>query len=445
MRMAHFRAVFCTFTASKTSNRMKQKHITLLLLAVVTLLTMGSCKKDLFDKETYTEAVDDQFRVDNIDKNHDWCLTKNDTITIKTPDARIYSVQIITGDPRTASRAEIAAEGVCYGNQAVLNYTVPVVITLIYIAALDQNGNYLGIVGFSYGTKEIELTLDILDSSGSFNQPNYQTFTYIYDSSFPMPDDFDYNDMVLRISKKTPNLANSVQVDLTVTMEACGADQIYAAAIQLVGISYDDVSKVEVVEGEPMDKDYPNNLREFIRSDESLLRGIHGEAVINLFDCAQWVFNKNFNEMGEIPIIRYNTTREAAENYSAKANPVTTTYRITFKNRDKARSMTFNTIDPFIIHRYTSNYGLWEVHTYAHKFDSTLIQVNSSAYDNHISWSVIVPKADFRYPLEGISLCNFNSNLNETFGPYEGFAGWMKDHTSNRNWYLHLDRPQLVY
>ena len=425
---------------------MKKKSNIVLLLAAAMLLGVTSCKKDLFDKEIYNEAVDDQFRVDNIDKNHDWCLTKNDTVLVKTPESAIYSVQLLTDNPPYSSRPEIAAEGVCYGNQARLAYTLPVQSEYLFIAALDSNGKYLGMKMVPYGTKETELKIDELSDLGnSYTKIVYQTFTYIYDSSFPMPDDFDYNDMVLRISKKTPNLANSVQVDLTVTMEACGADQIYAAAIQLVGISYDDVSKVEVVEGEPMDKDYPNNLRDFIRSDETLLRGIHGEAVINLFDCAQWVFNKNFNEMGEIPIIRYNTTREESENYSAKADPVTTTYRITFKDRDKARSMTFNTIDPFIIHRYTNNYGLWEVHTYAHKFDSTLIQVNSSAYDNHISWSVIVPKADFRYPLEGISLCNFNSSLNETFGPYEGFAGWMKDHTSNRNWYLHLDRPQLVY
>ena len=428
---------------------MKKKHFTLLIISVVTLLTTGSCSKELFDKETYDGFVDYNFMVDNADPEHDWCLTKNDTITIKTPESSIYSVQILTENPYTSSNSEIAAEGITYvwdGAQAELAYTLPITKTTAYVAALDDSGNYMGVVPFTYGTKELEVTIANLQRPGTLTTPTYQTFTYLYCSTFPTPGDFDYNDMVLRISKSLPNLANSNTIDLTVKLEACGASEIYAAAIQLAGVKYDDISKVEIVSGEAMDKDYPLS-RIFITNANTIFRGRNGEAVINLFECAQWALGKKKNTQGDISVIRYNTSHEEKENYSATVDPVVTTYRITFKSREKARLFTFDQIDPFIVHQNT-NGGIWEVHTYAHKFDETIwgsFNGNQSAYENHVSWSLVIPYADFRYTIEGSSLSSFNSNISSTYGAYEGFADWMKNHLTSRDWYLHISRPQLVY
>ncbi|MBR2114155.1 MAG: DUF4842 domain-containing protein [Prevotella sp.] len=426
---------------------MKKNHITLLLLATaVTLLTATSCKKEYFDEEKYNDFVDDMFQVDGIDKNHDWCLTKDDTITIKTPESRIYSVEVLTADLRTASNPEIIAEGVCYGDQAELAYTVPVVATNIYIAALDQDGKYLGITSVPFGTKEIELAIDDLQPIGSkYTIPTYQTFTYLYVCTFPLPSEaFDYNDMALRISKKNTRLENSLTVDLHVTLKAAGTKEPYAGAIQLADIKYSDIDKVEIVEGKPMDDGYPL-MRQYITSDAPLICGRNGEAVINLFESAHWAFGKQRDEVGNIIRLIYNTTPSVQENYSSKADPINRTYRIYFKDRNKARMLTLNRVDPFLIHEY--NGGKWEIHTYAHKFDEVLNSVftNKAAYDNHMSWALIIPKADFKYPIEGMSLSTFDNELEETFGPYEGFVGWMKDHTTHHNWYLNLKRPDLVY
>lgn len=428
---------------------MKQKHYILLLLGAVMLLTMPSCSKDQFDKDAYNQIVDSLLFIDNADPDHDWCLTKNDTITVTTPGSSIYSVQILTSNPYTTTNAEIAAAAITYvwdGNKASLAYTIPITQSQVWLAGLDSKGNCLGVTSFNYGTKEIELTTDMLDNSGSFEAPTYQTFTYIYESTFPMPDDFDYNDMVLRITKFTPDIANSLAVDLTVKLEACGAGELYGAAIQLAGINYDDLNKVEIVEGERFDKEYPLQ-RLFITNSNTLLRGRHGEAVINLFECAQWAMSKTKDKLGDIDAIKYNTSHQDVENVSATVTPPVVTYRLTFKDRDKARSLTYDRIDPFIIHQNTDG-GIWEVHTYAHKFDETLwacFNGYESAYDNHVSWAIVIPKADFRYPIEGMSLCSFNSTLGETFGPYEGFAGWIQDHLTNLNWYVTPTREQLVY
>jgi len=426
---------------------MKRQVITFSILAAMLLLAATSCKKEQFDKEQYDNLVDKLFHVDGLDENHDWLLTKDDTITVKTPDSRIYKIQLLTDNPHSALRAEIMAEGVCYGNQATLAYTVPIVSTQIYIVALDENGDYLAYKGVPFGTKEIEVTLNTMDQFGGiFKKPEDQTFTYVYTADFPVPSDasFDYNDMVLRISKKMPNQNNPFTVDLTVTLSAVGTKESYAAAIQLADVKYDDISSVTIVEGELMDKGYPF-MRSVLKSEEPLVRGRNGEAVINLFECSHWTYSKEKTEVGGVLCRYFNVMRATAENQSINGEPITVTYRINFKTREKARMLTFDRIDPFMIHQYNaSNY---EIHTYPHKFDEVLVHYITlrEAFDNHLSWCVTIPKGDFLYPIEGAKLCSFNNVIGETFGPYEGFAGWLRNHNSNQNWYLNVTRPQLVF
>ncbi len=422
---------------------MKMSRLTILMSASLLILT--SCSEDLFDKKTYNKAVNYQFMVDNVDPEHDWCLTKNDTMSIRVKDSQIYSVQILTEDPYTSENAEIAAESVCFGGWENLTFTISDLQSQVYVAALDKNGDYLGVKPTAYNIKKLELSTADLQSTGTLTEPTYQTFTYLYDTNFPQPGQFDYNDMVLRINKNNPDIGNTLVVDLNVTLEACGANQLYAAGIHLGGINYDDITKVEIVDGKPLDDGYPLQ-RIFITSDV-LTKARNGEAVISLFECAQWAMAKKKNKLGDISVIKYNVSLTDEEEKTATVAPVTATYRITFKDRDKARSMTFDRIDPFVIHQ-NSNGGIWEVHTYAYKFDETLRELyygQESAYDNHISWALVIPKHDFRYPLEGLPIASYNEETGEVFGSYLGFIDWMMDHENYHDWYLKLDHPYFVY
>ena len=72
-----------------------KKNYFFLCLAVFAL-SLTSCNKELFDQEQYDELVDNQFMIDNADPKHDWCLTKNDTILVRTTEAIIYKVQVLT-------------------------------------------------------------------------------------------------------------------------------------------------------------------------------------------------------------------------------------------------------------------------------------------------------------------------------------------------------------
>ena len=424
---------------------MKQRHIPLLFATAAMLMATTSCNKNQFDQEIYNEEVSIQFMIDNVDKQHDWNLTKSDTITVRVPDSRIYSIQILTENPYTSKTSEIAAEGVPYDNVATMAFTIPVTQSTVYIAALNSEGNYIGVTSFTYGEEEVVVRMTELDNSGTFHKPTSQTFTYLYESTFPSPDDFDFNDCVLRISKNQPNLANPTAVNLRVTLAAVGAGELYAGAIQLDGVKYSDVEKVEIIGGRNFDDGYPIDPATFIKNKDVLQQGKNGSAVIRMFECAQYAISKKQDYAGDIAIIRYNTAHTDRENYSATVDPITITYRITFKNRDVARLFTFDRIDPFIIHQY--NIGHFEVHTYAHKFDLCIsnLDTNLKAYDNHISWAVVIPKGDFRYPIENMPLSTFSTLTGSAFGPYDGFATWMGNHLISRDWYLTPTRPQLLY
>lgn len=424
---------------------MKQRHIPLLFATAAMLMVTTSCNKDQFDKDIYNDEVDIQFMIDNVDKQHDWNLTHSSSIYIKTDTEKICSVQLLTENPYTSTDAEIIAESVVFGSAQELAYTLPITKNSAYAVAYDVYGNPLGYTEFLFEDISLELSLAILKKQDTFYKPDYQAFTYLYESTFPMPDDFDFNDCVLRISKRNPELGNSLVVDLTVTLEAVGAGELYAGAIQLDGIRMEDIEKVEIVGGKAMDDGYPIDPATFIKNKDVWQEGKTHNVLIRLFECAQFAISKKQDYAGDIAIIRYNTARTDRENYSATVDPLTVTYRIYFKDADKAHSLTFDRIDPFIIHQY--NIGHFEVHTYAHKFDLCIsnLDTNLKAYDNHISWAVVIPKGDFRYPIENMPLSTFNADVDATFGPYDGFATWMGNHLISRDWYLTPTRPQLLY
>lgn len=427
---------------------MKTKKLSILLLSGFTMITL-SCEKEQFDKDAYDELVDYQFLIDNMDKEHDWCLTQSDTITIVAKSADVYSVQVLTANPYSSDNAEIVNEGICSQNSqtggygTVLAYTLPITQQEAFIAAKRNDGSYLGVVSFTVGTETVTLDAETMLSTGTLKTPQPQTFTFLYEEGFPLPGDFDFNDLVLRISKSTIDLSN--QVDLKVTVDAVGASKSYAAAIQLAGVKYNDVEKVEILEGTAMDSKYPM-LRMTIDSSKPLLKGRSGEAVINLFESGHYVMNNELNDVGSIQTLFYNTENADREDYSATVPSVTRTYRISFKSSDIARNLTFDQIDPFLVQEYNS--GLWEIHTYRYKLNEVLKSIyrgKQSFYDNHISWSIVVPKGDFRYPVEGMSMGTYNNNTGETFGPYTTFADWIKDRTQNRDWYEYAAYPQLLY
>ena len=424
---------------------MKQ-YIIGVILGGAMLTAATSCEKEKFDQEVYNDFVDYFFMIENVDKNHQWNLMKSDTVTI-TAAGSVNQIQILTDNPYTSTKAEVAAQSiVAYNGSVTLAYTIPAVQTRLYAAGLTRTGEYLGVVPFDYGTKAVDFSKTTLQQASSrVNKPTAQTFTYGFEDSFPEPDDFDYNDVVLRISKSYTDVA--FQIQLKVTLVAVGSGKQIAGAINLGGVKYDDLYSIKQVEDKRMDDGYPL-MRSMIGTEETFLRGNRGEAVINLFEDAHWSLSKSRQDDGSITWMRYNTASGNREGYSATVDSVTATYIISFKNTEQAQLFTFEQIDPFILEGY--NGGVWEVHTYRYKLVDVLKDIfrgNQLAYDNHISWSVSVPKADFQYPIEGMAMGTLNGGVN--FGSYytsgHSFGEWIQNQNSNTDWYLYPSSRDLVY
>lgn len=413
-----------------------------LFLGTVLVLCLSSCKKDLFNQEKYDEYVNFYFPIDNRDLDHDWKLTKSSTVSVTTTGDVQY-VQVLTDNPYNSSNAEIAAHEICENHAATLRYTVPIGQTTLYLAALSSDKQYMGVVPFTYGTKTIDLTTEALQHSGTLTPPTLQTFSYLYEANFPVPDDFDYNDCVLRISKGYTD--DPAQVLLTVKLEAVGSLKQIAGGIHLGGFNYDDILSVEIVEGERMDKDFPLP-KNMIDSNDNLVKGRNGEAVINLFEDAHWALLREKTSIGSIPRQMLNTNKDESDLNSATVEPITTTYCITFKRRELAHRLTFENIDPFILDDY--NGGTWEIHTYDYKLQDVLKEIfhgNTAAFDNHISWCITIPQRNVRYAIEGTALGSFKSETGIINGPYDDFVYWVQNHTNHTDWYLHPTRPQQLY
>ena len=77
---------------------------------------------------------------------------------------------------------------------------------------------------------------------------NYQplSYTYLYEEEYPEPGDYDYNDLVLRVSQQR---TGEKQITINVTISAVGASKMIASCIRLVGYRFQDIDSVYTTTG----------------------------------------------------------------------------------------------------------------------------------------------------------------------------------------------------
>ena len=230
------------------------------------------------------------------------------------------------------------------------------------------------------------------------------------------------------------------------TLAAVGATKQVGAAIRLPYISYADVEKVTIDEGTRFDEDYTID-RYYIANDEVLSNGRDGSAVINLFDDAHWSMSAKVS-MGQVKRMYYNTRKYDVLNESSIVPAVSRSYNVHLKNGYNAYFLSLADIDPFII---VSNNGFnVEVHTYQYKYDEALWDYTngSSGEDDRVPWALLVPDADFHYPVEGIALGMYRNGLvSGAYSRYNhSFGQWGRNRNSSTDWWLFDNAtPQLVF
>jgi hypothetical protein len=275
------------------------------LLLTGGFFSLSSCRHMEMSNSQWQEIVQNIYPVDSIDSQHTWDLLQDKALTVrvKIADPNITTVQVLNGNPYITKGVEILAERPCTtGHFVSPTFKVPNVAPTLYAAAINDEGRYY-VVSVD-GANDVTIGGSRVINGGTLYQPIYQTFTYLFEEDYPFPGDFDFNDVVMRISQ---HAVNDSTLKLTVTLAAVGGTQQIGAAIRLPNISYDDVKSVTIDEGSRFDENYSIN-RYFISNDEIYSRGRDGAPVINLFDDAHWCMNAK-EELGQVVRMYYNTRK----------------------------------------------------------------------------------------------------------------------------------------
>ena len=443
---------------------MRKSLIITLIAGAMAMLGVASCSKNVYDEETHRQLIKYFSAVDSVDQQHEWKLSEFKSYRYQVPSGSYKQLRIYSANPISNSKAELMNQIYVSGSQSgVLSVDVPYQVTTLYAALVDASGN-LTVASFpsSQGSETtIDFTAATTGTALSTLKP--QTYTYLFEENYPEPGDYDYNDVVLRVSQQRTAVN---QITVTVTLSAVGAAKQIAGCIRLVGYSYDTVDSVYTTTGVTFnDGINDQTLYPFgdIFSDKTvahslLMKGRNQEAVLNLFCDAHWAMAFNLDaDYGLFIRKKYNVIDPNSDSYNTDTYQTratrTLSYVVTFKNDDytisRLDNFTLNDIDPFIITYY--NGGNWETHVEQFKSAKVLANYSVASFKD-LPWALMVPTGDFRYPLEGNEMGyrkRVESGAVAMIGAYtttgHSFGEWAEDHTRFLDWYLYLTNASMVY
>ena len=396
---------------------------------------LSSCRHMEMSNDQWREIVQYNYPVDSLDTYHTWNLLQDKALTIrvKIADPYIKTVQVLTGNPYLTDGVEILAERPCQTGQVVNpTFKVPTVAPTLYVAAVNDQGRYY-VVPVN-GATDVTIGGSKVINDGTLHRPIYQTFTYLFEEDYPLPGDFDFNDMVLRISQ---HAVNDSVLAVKVTLAAIGSTKQLAAAIRLPQIKFEDVKGVSIEEGTRFDQGYSTD-RYFITNDVAT-KAFDGSTVINLFEDAHWCVNSK-ESMGQVVRMRYNTYKFDVVDEAARVPVISRTYRVHMKSKINAYYLSLADIDTFLI--TSANSGMCvEVHTYKHKYDEVVWHYTNGPgeQDDRVPWALMVPDATFHYPVEGITLGMYrDGQISGAYSRYNhSFGQWGRNRNNSTDWWLY--------
>jgi len=410
-----------------------------MLLVLSGMMTFQSCFRKMTSAEQWREIVQTGFTVDSLDNYHMWDLLQDRalSISVKLNDSildDISLVQVLNGNPYEIDGVEILAERP-YNKGVAVNpsFKVPTVAPTLYVAAVSSQGKYY-VMPVESKTKVVIGGGKVI-SDGLLHRPIYQTFTYLFEENYPLPGDFDFNDVVLRISQ---HAVDAQTLKVQVTLAAVGASTQVGAAIHMPSLNYSAVEKVTIDEGSRFDEGYSID-RYFISNNEVVSEGLDGTVVINLFDDAHWCMNSK-ESMGQVVRMFYNTQKYEVANESAIVPTVTRTYTLYLNEGQNAYYLPLSDIDPFIMVNSNGRLNV-EIHTYRYKYQEAIWEYTTGPgdQDDRVPWALLIPDATFHYPIEGVTLGQYRKG--EISGAYcrynHSFGQWARNRNGSTDWWLY--------
>lgn len=423
------------------------KHFKLMALFAVFALTSLSlsCSREMFDYDEYKDIVKKLSPVDTVEANHNWILTSSKELMVTVPaDEQVERISILTANPKESGKAKVVGEAyVLTDNQATVSITYPSTTNMLYAAAVTSDGYYT-ITSFApSSTSIIDFSNPIVTHERIAYNPQPQMFVFCYEDEYPVPGDYDYNDVVLKISHLR---TGAKEVRLTVQLAAVGASKEVAACLRLVGVDYDKIESVKTVGDQSFNvtngQVLPEQMRTIQQDESMLLESLNGEAVINLFMDAHWATGDALStDYGMMQRKHYNVTKGTDDNYQMMV-PREITYIVTFNDVSDLNALSLGGIDPFIIEGY--NGAKYETHLYAFRHTQVL---NTYPYPDvqNLPYALAIPYEEFRWILDGYTIGFMIEG--STFGAYDtdghSFGEWSMDHTKALDWYLYPKESQV--
>ena len=419
---------------------MKKFHVASLCAILIMIIAGSACKREMYDEQIVKEMMDSVSPVDSVDALHTWNLTTTKTLMVTTPDTgAIKMVKILTANPRETGNAEVVGEAYASaGKKVTMAVTYSNRLTTLYAAAVDSSDYYTitrfqpdasSSVNFSNATVVHEKIPYV---------PQPQQYTYCYERQYDLAleYDFDYNDIVLRVSQER---TGEKEMRYHVQLAAVGLDIQMAAAINMLGFKYDDIESVKTVDSLSFNntngKDVPDQILTLSKNKDFFVRGLNNEAVLNLFVDSHWATGDLLEEnYGMMERKLYNVSKTSGGDYQMMV-PRTITYIVKFKDADALNMASLDRLDPFMYYGY--NGANFEIHLYQYRNNQTLNAYPPSTIKT-LPWALCIPSSTFRWPLEGVNM-GFIMKGSHLFGAYSkyghSFGEWAMDRNSSVDWY----------
>ena len=369
----------------------------LMALGLLGSLILTSCHKDVFDEDDYDKILDEASPVDSVDAKHTWELTQ-DRIYVVEADVNVgaKSVLILPDNPLTALNAEVMAESAIEdGGRVMMAATVPTRYSELYAALVDANGRYT-VVSFP-----VEATVVNFSNLKSTNKQQslkarivQQKLVYCFEEEMPEPGDYDYNDVILRLSRE---VVDSRHLKIEVELVAVGGSKQLAAGLRLVGYKAEDIDSVTIEGGGSFDlggHKYNIPLEKMasplFESSSLLQSGRNGEAFLYLFEDAHWAMGEDLDVTNQIfRRKKYNVSKLYGDNYMILPTR-TEIYHVYFKKGQNINGFTPGMFDPFVLSPY---YGtIWELHCYRDR-EAQVTREYTLTKSKKLPWALMIPYA----------------------------------------------------
>ena len=406
------------------------------------LLQAVACKKDLYNPEQYQKYLKYMSPVDSVDQRHDWKLTAPKQYTIKADAGNgIKKAMVLDANPLNNKQVNIMNQTtISDGGSVQVAVSVPLSQSTLYAALVDAEGRYY-VTSFPVSQDTDVSFLNAASGIPANLTLAPQTYTYCFEKDLPLVDDYDYNDLVIRLGIEK-DLEKPNQVTLQLTLNAVGCTNQLAAFVRLCSLGKDAVEDISSADGKSFNDNLPAGSKYLTDKTSTHQWGRQGDAVICLFADAHWAMNNTLEtsaNSGSITRKNYNVLNDISYNQLDQYENMVyskQSYVITFKNADLARNFTFEDIDPFIVTLY--NGARFETHLDYFRNSEVLYNYKLEQNIKDLPWALIIPTGNFQYPLEGQQI-GFRkySNTGKAFndGAYTDFGGWVENCKAYHDWY----------